>query len=106
MARIPRLLARRARSMASIERGVPSGSEWACMSITPSRVCPYPDKPVHSNKNDSKNLTAEQAARLNTRCLCKLATTHFLTIFELGLQHFDHTALAGYLEALRCDIGD
>src|ERR1700693_2189630 len=39
MARIPRLFARRARSIASIERGTPSGSEWACISIAPARVC-------------------------------------------------------------------
>jgi hypothetical protein len=25
--------------MASIERGTPSGSEWACMSIAPAKVC-------------------------------------------------------------------
>src|ERR1022692_867124 len=58
------------------------------------------------SKIGSKALTAEQTARLNTRCLCKLATTHFLAIVELGLQHLNHTALTGYLEALRRDIGD
>src|SRR5581483_11201478 len=38
MARMPRLLARRAKLMASMERGVPSGSVWACMSMAPVRV--------------------------------------------------------------------
>src|SRR3954453_22479739 len=39
-ARIPRSLARRARSMASIERGTESGSTWAWMSMTSRKVWP------------------------------------------------------------------
>src|SRR6266436_2491709 len=43
MARIPRSFARRARSTASIFLGTPSGSECACISIAPLRVCAFAD---------------------------------------------------------------
>src|SRR5258708_6228937 len=43
MARIPRSFARRARSTASIFLGTPSGSECACISIAPPRVCAFAD---------------------------------------------------------------
>src|SRR5258705_3854141 len=43
MARIPRSFARRARSMASIFLGTPSGSECVCISIAPLRVCAFAD---------------------------------------------------------------
>src|SRR5260370_36067764 len=43
MARIPRSFARRARSTASIFLGTPSGSESACISIAPLRVCAFAD---------------------------------------------------------------
>src|ERR1700675_4992303 len=50
MARMPRLFARRARSIASIERGTPSGSEWACMSIAPVRVCAIDGVAIRHNR--------------------------------------------------------
>src|SRR5215469_8962044 len=43
MARIPRSFARCARSTASIFLGTPSGSECACISIAPLRVCAFAD---------------------------------------------------------------
>src|SRR5229473_3450948 len=43
MARIPRSFARRARSTASTFLGTPSGSECACISIAPLRVCAFAD---------------------------------------------------------------
>src|SRR6185295_19728182 len=43
MARIPRSFARRARSIASIFLGVPSGSACACISIAPLKVCACAD---------------------------------------------------------------
>src|SRR5262249_26425975 len=42
-ARMPRVRASLAASMASIERGTLSGSEWTWMSTTPLRVCPKSD---------------------------------------------------------------
>src|SRR5262250_473989 len=49
MARIPRSFARRARSTASIFLGTPSGSECACISIAPLRVCAFAD--TEKNRN-------------------------------------------------------
>src|SRR5215831_9418772 len=43
MPRIPRSFARRARSTASSFLGTPSGSECACISIAPLRVCAFAD---------------------------------------------------------------
>src|ERR1700691_1693605 len=43
MARIPCSFARRARSTASSFLGTPSGSECACISIAPLRVCAFAD---------------------------------------------------------------
>src|SRR5215471_5543207 len=49
MARIPRSFARRARSTASIFLGTPSGSECACISIAPLRVCAFADNEITTN---------------------------------------------------------
>src|SRR5947208_2216874 len=56
MARIPRSFARRARSTASIFLGTPSGSECACISIAPLRVCALADSEKTRNNAASWDL--------------------------------------------------
>src|SRR5262249_1694865 len=58
MARIPRSFARRARSTASIFLGTPSGSECACISIAPLRVCAFADSEKTRNIAASCDLMA------------------------------------------------
>src|ERR1700733_7332858 len=53
MARMPRLFASLARSMASIDRGVPSGAECACMSIAPVSVCAGDDAATARSRTGS-----------------------------------------------------
>src|ERR1700675_911520 len=69
MARIPRLFARRARSIASIERGTPSGSEWACISIAPARVCAIAGIAISANREGEIShgifITLEDYCRLS-----------------------------------------
>src|SRR5215813_12859423 len=56
MPRIPRSFARRARSTASIFLGTPSGSECACISIAPLRVCAFADSEKTRNNATSCDL--------------------------------------------------
>src|SRR6202158_4906193 len=87
MARIPRLLARRARSIASMDRGVPSGSEWACMSIAPINVCAAAGKAAASNIANIVRIVLRLYFRL---CLRELVHIRKLRADEVGFLALRH----------------
>src|SRR5580700_5893253 len=93
MARMPRSFARRARSMASIFLGTPSGSAWACISIAPLRVCALADS------ENTRNIAAS----------CNLMDVPFIEQIFTGAwdtpdpkQPLDPRQYADYATAQRC----